>query len=91
MGSIGASMMLSKSVVLAAPALLYPIWSPWLQAGAKNLEMYTKGLKCLGLWRAKVNRLCGICTALPQKLATRSQPGLEVCVSSHRSRCAAHV
>jgi len=54
LGSIGASMVLSKSVVLAAPALLYPIWSPWLQAGAKNLEVYTKGLKCLGLWRATV-------------------------------------
>ena len=33
LGALGASVVLSKTAVLAAPALLYPIWSPWIQAG----------------------------------------------------------
>ncbi|KAF5828237.1 hypothetical protein DUNSADRAFT_17994 [Dunaliella salina] len=52
--SVGVSLALSKSAVLAAPVLLYPIWSPWVKAGCKNLEVYTKQLRCLGLWRAQV-------------------------------------
>lgn len=63
-------MVLSKSALLAAPALLYPIWSPWIRAGARNLEVYTKSLKCLGLWRATVrgalHAVCIIaCVAIP--------------------------
>ena len=33
LGSLGASLLISKAVVLAAPALLYPLWNPWIRAG----------------------------------------------------------
>ena len=32
LGSLGASLVLSKGV-LAGPALLFPLWSPWIRAG----------------------------------------------------------
>lgn len=53
-GAIGASALLSKSAALAAPALLFPIWGPWVRAGARNLEMYARNFKYAGLWRAQV-------------------------------------
>ncbi|GLC39513.1 hypothetical protein PLESTB_001810100 [Pleodorina starrii] len=53
-GSIGASVILSKAAVLAGPALLYPIWSPWIRAGIRNLDLYSKNFACVGLWRAEV-------------------------------------
>ncbi len=54
MGSLAATMVLSKSTALAAPALLYPFWSPWIRAGLKNVEIYSSQLKSVGLWRAQV-------------------------------------
>lgn len=53
-GSIGVTAVLSKSAAIAAPALLYPIWGPWLRAGARNLELYAKQFKYVGLWRAQL-------------------------------------
>lgn len=53
-GSIGVSAVLSKSAILAGPALLFPVWGPWVQAGARNLEMYAKQFRNVGLWRAQV-------------------------------------
>jgi hypothetical protein len=35
--SLGATVVLSKSTALAAPALLFPIWSPWIRAGGSHL------------------------------------------------------
>jgi len=32
LGSLGAALVLSKGM-LAGPALLYPLWSPWIRAG----------------------------------------------------------
>lgn len=52
-------MVLSKAVALAAPALLYPVWSPWIRAGLRNLELYAKQYKCVGLWRAQVRAAAG--------------------------------
>ncbi|GFH21995.1 uncharacterized protein HaLaN_19392, partial [Haematococcus lacustris] len=54
MTSLGATVLLSKSSALAAPALLFPIWSPWIRAGLRNMEVYLQSVKCLGLWRAQV-------------------------------------
>lgn len=54
LGSIGVSAALSKSAILAAPALLYPIWGPWIRASVRNAELYLKQFKSLGLWRAQV-------------------------------------
>ena len=54
LGSIGVSAALSKSALLAGPALLYPIWGPWLRAGARNAELYLRQFRRLGLWRAQV-------------------------------------
>ncbi|GIL93269.1 hypothetical protein Vretimale_19667 [Volvox reticuliferus] len=53
-GSVGTSVILSKAAVLAGPALLYPIWSPWIRAGLRNLDLYSKTFACVGLWRAQV-------------------------------------
>lgn len=55
MGSFGVSVVLSKSAVLAGPALLYPVWGPWIRAGIRNLQMYLRQFKCVGLWRAEVS------------------------------------
>jgi hypothetical protein len=33
LGSFGVSVALSKTAVLAGPALLYPVWGPWIRAG----------------------------------------------------------
>lgn len=54
LGSLGASVVLSKAALLAGPALLYPIWSPWLRAGLRNLDLYAQTFACVGLWRAEV-------------------------------------
>lgn len=54
LGSVGASVVLSKTVVLAAPVLLYPVWSPYIRAAVRNLELYAKQFRCVGLWRAQV-------------------------------------
>lgn len=56
LGSIGVSAALSKSALLAGPALLYPIWGPWIRAGVRNAELYLRQFKSLGLWRAQVRR-----------------------------------
>ncbi|KAF6256313.1 hypothetical protein COO60DRAFT_118700 [Scenedesmus sp. NREL 46B-D3] len=53
-GSFGVSVVLSKSAVLAGPALLYPIWGPWIRAGLRNLQLYLRQFKSVGLWRAEV-------------------------------------
>jgi len=53
-GAVGLSAVLSKAAALAAPALLYPIWGPWLRAGARNLELYARQFRHAGLWRAVV-------------------------------------
>ena len=80
LGSIGVSAALSKSAILAAPALLYPIWGPWIRAGVRNAELYLKQFKSLGLWRAQVrvaNVLCAWRTTprhacnIPAQLAAR--------------------
>ncbi|KAG1674151.1 hypothetical protein FOA52_015782 [Chlamydomonas sp. UWO 241] len=52
LGSLGASILLSKAALLAAPALLYPLWASWLRAGLRNLELYSKQFACVGLWRS---------------------------------------
>jgi hypothetical protein len=54
-GSFGVSVVLSKSAVLAGPALLYPIWGPWIRAGLRNLQLYLRQFKSVGLWRAEVS------------------------------------
>ncbi|GLI71728.1 hypothetical protein VaNZ11_017022 [Volvox africanus] len=54
LGSVGTSVILSKAAVLAGPALLYPIWGPWIRAGLRNLDLYSKSFACVGLWRAQV-------------------------------------
>ncbi|GFR46966.1 hypothetical protein Agub_g8618, partial [Astrephomene gubernaculifera] len=54
LGALTASLVLSKAAVLAGPALLYPIWSPWIRAGLRNLDLYSKSFACVGLWRAQV-------------------------------------
>ncbi|KXZ46364.1 hypothetical protein GPECTOR_44g41 [Gonium pectorale] len=54
MGSIGATVLLSKAALLAGPALLYPVWSPWIRAGLRNLDMYSASFAAVGLWRAQV-------------------------------------
>lgn len=54
-GSFGVSMVLSKSAVLAGPALLYPIWGPWIRASLRNVQLYLRQVKCVGLWRAEVS------------------------------------
>jgi len=56
LGSIGLSAALSKSALLAGPALLYPMWGPWIRAGLRNAELYLRQFKGLGLWRAQVRR-----------------------------------
>jgi hypothetical protein len=55
-GSFGVSVVLSKSAVLAGPALLYPIWGPWIRAGLRNLQLYLRQFKSVGLWRAEVGK-----------------------------------
>jgi hypothetical protein len=53
--AVGASVALSKAALLAGPALLYPIWGPWVRAGARNAGVYLKQrFEALGLWRATV-------------------------------------
>lgn len=54
LGSLGASVILSKAAVLAGPALLYPIWSPWIRAGLRNVDLYSQSFAAIGLWRAQV-------------------------------------
>jgi hypothetical protein len=54
LGSIGVSAALSKTALLAGPALLYPMWGPWIRAGARNAELYLRQFRSLGLWRAQV-------------------------------------
>lgn len=39
LGSFGLSVALSKSAVLAGPALLFPIWGPWVRAGVRNVQV----------------------------------------------------
>jgi hypothetical protein len=39
LGSFGLSVALSKSAVLAGPALLFPIWGPWMRAGVRNIQV----------------------------------------------------
>lgn len=39
LGSFGLSVALSKSAVLAGPALLFPIWGPWMRAGVRNVQV----------------------------------------------------
>lgn len=41
LGSFGLSVALSKSAVLAGPALLFPIWGPWMRAGVRNVQVST--------------------------------------------------
>ena len=79
LGSLGASMVLSKAVALAAPALLFPVWSPWIRAGMRNLELYAKQYKCVGLWRAQVRAAAGAGQAGKEqerrfRWVTRSRP-----------------
>jgi len=53
--AVGASVALSKAALLAGPALLYPIWGPWVRAGTRNAGVYLKQrFEALGLWRATV-------------------------------------
>lgn len=40
LGSFGLSVALSKSAVLAGPALLFPIWGPWMRAGVRNVQVH---------------------------------------------------
>ena len=47
LGSLGASVVLSKAVVLAGPALLYSVWSPWIRAGV-GLRMPIAALTLIG-------------------------------------------
>ncbi|GAX77270.1 hypothetical protein CEUSTIGMA_g4716.t1 [Chlamydomonas eustigma] len=54
LGSLGATVVLSKAAVLAGPALMYPLWSPWIRAGWRNLELYARQFQYIGLWRAQV-------------------------------------
>ncbi|KAF8056432.1 hypothetical protein HT031_006289 [Scenedesmus sp. PABB004] len=54
LGSFGVSVVLSKSAVLAGPALLYPVWGPWIRAGLRNMQLYLRQFQCVGLWRAEV-------------------------------------
>eukprot|EP00798_Chlamydomonas_sp_ICE-L_P001839 gene1839-33257_t len=54
LGSVGATVLLSKVTVLAAPAMLYPLWNPWIRAGIRNLDLFAKQFNCLGLWKAVV-------------------------------------
>lgn len=75
LGSIGVSAALSKSALLAGPALLYPIWGPWVRAGVRNAELYLRQFKSLGLWRAQA-RGCGVTGGGPAffGVAPGSQP-----------------
>lgn len=59
LGSIGVSAALSKTALLAGPALLYPVWGPWIRAGVRNAELYLRQFKSLGLWRAQVGARAG--------------------------------
>jgi hypothetical protein len=46
-GSLGLSVALSKSAVLAGPALLFPVWGPYLQAGLRNIQVCGARARCV--------------------------------------------
>ncbi|MEW5310367.1 MAG: hypothetical protein WDW38_002173 [Sanguina aurantia] len=52
--SIGVSVILSKSALMAAPALLYPVWRPWIRAGIRNLQLFSTQFRYIGLWRTQL-------------------------------------
>ncbi|KAG2487397.1 hypothetical protein HYH03_013966 [Edaphochlamys debaryana] len=78
LGSVGASVLLSKAALLATPALLYPIWSPWVRAGLRNVDLAAKGYAAIGLWRAQVIEVsvagAGLGSALGLGLGLRGPP-----------------
>lgn len=51
--SLAATVVLSKVVLLAAPALTWPIWWPWALAAKKNYAL-RKSSNNGGLWRTEV-------------------------------------
>jgi hypothetical protein len=53
LGSFGLSVALSKSAVLAGPALLFPIWGPWVRAGVRNVQVGVTGGSRVGVNRAQ--------------------------------------